>query len=59
MFICALAALDKSSKKREAEIENDKDEILKYAKGCRKKVKTEIMNFLILILFLLARLTLT
>ena len=46
MFICTLAALDKSSKKREAEIENDKDEMLKHAKGCRKKVKNRDNEFL-------------
>ena len=37
MFICISAAMKKSSKKKEMEIEKEMVEVLKYASGRRKK----------------------
>ena len=37
MFICTLAALKKSSKKKETEIDKEMIVVFKYANGCGKK----------------------
>ena len=62
MFICTLAALKNSSKKKEAEIGKEIVEVFKYASVRRnKEIKRKIwvIKFLTLTLCLSARLTLT
>ena len=61
MVICSLASLDKSSMTKKTEIESQIVEVLQQASDRRKKtrkVKDQVMKFLALTLYLLARLIL-
>ena len=60
MFICTLAALRKSSKKKEIKTLKEMVEVFKYANDRRKKAAIEkigMIKFLTLTLYLSARIT--